>query len=338
MRAALPAEERQPVTPQPAAPQRRKPIESSIALEQLYWQEQIHLLSAHRASKRGADVRIALIAGRADTTHPALARAAVKQFDVRHEPESDAPDEFTTAVAALLVGNDETNSYTGVAPQAQLTILQVLDDKYSVTNADVVIAIDAAIREGSHIVCVPLGSAEPSEIEAAGYRRAAELGIIVVCPAGNDAGVKPVYPAGYADCIAAASIDGRNELAYFTNLGDWVTTGAPGVDLPVAAGSDGYQRMSGTAFSCAIVAGVAALMRSAHPKLTLELAEKILKSVGTPVLPGEPARDVGSLRIIDAAQALALAREAARTKARKASGSVKAKTRRVKSKSPAKRG
>jgi hypothetical protein len=319
-REKIPEEKGEPRSGGSATPVSRskKSGATSTILEQIYWQEQIHLLSAHRACDRGAEVRIALIAGRANTDHPALSRSEIRQFDVRHDGRADNPDDFTTAIAAMLVGNDAENAYLGVAPASHLTVLQVLDKHYTVTNTDIAVAVDAAIREGAHVICLPLGGANPTDADAATYRQATELGILVACPAGNEATDEKTYPGAYPACLCAAAIDDRNQLAYFSSFGDWVTTTAPGVDLPVAAGAEGYQRMSGTSFSCAILAGVAALVRSVNPGLSLPRTLEIFQSVGTPVLPGKEDMPVGTLRVLDAAHAVALAREAILKKGRKA--------------------
>src|SRR5690606_40821206 len=142
-------------------------------------------------------------------------------------------DDFTTSLAALLVSNNISSPYCGIALEANLLIIQVLDHSYVSSKADLLAALDIAIREGSDVICMPLGSTEGSEVEQAAYRRAAELGVIVVCPAGNNASNTPVYPAAYPECISVGTVDEQNRLASFSNFGDWVTTTAPGVDIPV---------------------------------------------------------------------------------------------------------
>jgi nucleoside 2-deoxyribosyltransferase len=50
-------------------------------VQQMFWQEQIHLLSARRFAGKVERPRIVLISGLANCNHPALAKASIKQID-----------------------------------------------------------------------------------------------------------------------------------------------------------------------------------------------------------------------------------------------------------------
>lgn len=330
-RVAYLAEEAQPL---PALPSPTAGVGTRSAFDYLYWQEQVHLLSAQRIAVGADGVHMALIAGQANTNHPALSGASVKQFDARRHARQSPPDDFTTALAALLVGNGSANPYVGVAPRAHLLVLHVLDDQYASSKADLLAALDAAIREGAQVVCLPLGGLEQSEAERIAYRRATEMGVVIVCAAGNNSSDEPIYPAAYPDCISAGAVDAHNCLAAFSNFGEWVTTTAPGVDLPVAVGEDRYDKWSGTSFACGIMAGIVALMLKVKPKLAPEHVRAILRTAGAPALSAETLKVVGHLRVLDASEAVRRAGEssrekradhtASRKKARKPQGSAKA--------------
>lgn len=170
-------------------------------------------------------------------------------------------------------------------------------------------ALDIAIREGSDVICMPMGSIESSEVEQIAYRNASELGVVVVCPAGNDHSYQPIYPAAYPECISVRAIDKQNHLAPFSNFGEWVTTTAPGVHLPVAVGEKGYDKWSGTSFSCGILAGIIALMIKVNSELTPEQIKKILIGTGQPILGAVDQEFVDHLRIVDAWEAVHKANE-----------------------------
>lgn len=331
VRAAYPAEGAQPL---PALPSPTAGVGGSAEYDYLYWQEQVHLLSAQRITGGADGVRMALIAGRANADHPALSGASMKQFDTRRHARQSQPDDYTTALAALLVGNGSANPYVGVAPRAHLLVLHVLDNQYVSSKADVLAALDAAIREGAQVVCLPLGMPEKSEVEQTAYRRAAKLGVVIVCAAGNNSNDKPIYPAAYPNCISAGAVDAQNCLAAFSNFGEWVTATAPGVDIPVAVGENRYEKWSGTSFACSILAGTVALMLKVSPKLSPERARAILRAVGVPVLSPKTLKQPGYLRVLDAREAIQRAGEdsgakragnkASRKKSRRSLGNTKA--------------
>jgi hypothetical protein len=306
VRAAHPAEAAQPL---PALPSPTARVGALAEYDYLYWQEQVHLLSAQRITGDADGVCVALIAGRANTDHPALSGAFVKQFDIRRHARQSPPDDFTTALASLLVGNGSANPYVGVAPRAHLLVLQALDDQYVSSKADILAALDAAVREGAQVICLPLGGLEKSEVDEIAYRSAAELGVVIVCPAGNNSSDEPIYPAAYPNCISVGAVDAHNCMAVFSNFGEWVTTTAPAVDLPVAVGENRYERMSGTSFACGILAGMVALMLKVKPKLAPERVKAILLAVGVPALNAKTRKQTGHLRVLDAGEAIRRAGE-----------------------------
>ena len=328
-RATYPAEKAQPL---PSVPSTTAGVGVLADFDYLYWQEQVHILSAQRIAESADGVRMALIAGRANTNHPALSGASVKQFDARLHARQSPPDDYTTALASLLVANGSVSPYRGIASQAHLLVLHVLDDKYYSSTAEMLAALDAAIREGSQVICLPLGGFAYSDADQIIYRRAAEMGVVIVCPSGNNSSDEPVYPAAYPDCISAGVVDAHNRLATFSNFGEWVTTTAPGVDFPVAIGKDRYDKWSGSSFSCGILAGIAALMLKVNPKLTPGRVKDILRTVGLPALSSGTTKGTVHLRVLDACEAVRRAgemvkhvdRAATPKKARRDLGSAKA--------------
>jgi subtilisin family serine protease len=283
--------------------------EAPHELDPLYWQEQVHLFSAQRASGGADGVQIALIAGRADTEHPALSEAHVTRYDARLHARESPPDDYTTALAALLVGNSSAGPYRGIAPLAHLLVVHVLDDQYVSSKADMLAGLDVAIRGGAQVVCLPLSGIEGSEEERLSYQHAADLGVVIVCPAGNESSEEPNYPGAFPDCLSVGAVDSQNRLADFSSFGEWVTTTAPGVNLPVAVGHDRYDRWSGTFYSCGILAGVVALMFKGNLKLTPDKVKDVLRKVGPPALATDSTRTSGHLKVLDACEAVRSVRD-----------------------------
>lgn len=256
--------------------------------EQLYWQEQIHLTSAKclfQTDNNNSDISIAVIAGKANLNHPALIEATgISQFDIRDKKTSQPPDDYTTAIAALLVGkSDDGTNYIGLLPNARLSIFQVLSEKYNTTDSTLLAAIEAAIVSGNKIICLTLGGGKKSQAYEDILTRANVNGVIIVCAAGNLSSDEPLYPAAYPHCIAVGATDSFNCLSNFSNYGNWVTTSAPGENIPIAKGSKAYDKGRGTTFSCAIATGVIALMLKANKDLTFKQIKETLKATGTPV-------------------------------------------------------
>jgi len=173
--------------------------------------------------------------------------------------------------------------------------------------------------EGAGVICLPLGSTASSQAEQHAFREAVRKGVIVVCAAGNSGHDEPVYPAAYPGCIAMAAVDKENQLAAFSNFGEWVTAAAPGVEVPVAVGKDHFENWSGTSMACGIGAGIAALLLKKNPKLTGTAIQETLRSIGPRVFRSDGVELAPhNLHVLDALAAVQRAEElAAKRKAAK---------------------
>jgi len=127
-------------------------------------------------------------------------------------------------------------------------------------------------------------------------------------PAGTaDAGQAPVsFPADYPGVISVGAVGQAGTVASFSSDNLSVQVAAPGVGVP-AQGRDGqYWWVSGTSPACALVAGVAALIKSRYPGLAPNLVASALTTTTRDRPPGGYDSQVG-FGIVDAAAALAKA-------------------------------
>jgi thermitase len=92
--------------------------------------------------------------------------------------------------------------------------------------------------------------------------------------------------------ISIAALNRNDELASFSNYGaKSVHLAAPGVDILSTWLGDDYEEHSGTSMATPIVAGVAALVLSVDPKISVDdLRSRLLNSVDNiPSLNGKTA-------------------------------------------------
>jgi subtilisin family serine protease len=98
-------------------------------------------------------------------------------------------------------------------------------------------------------------------------------GVILVAAAGNDPGVTPPdscplsYPAGYDHVTAVAATDVDDKALSWTYYGSWVDVAAPGEAIYNTWWNDSYVLLQGTSRSCALVSGVAALLKVVEPEM-----------------------------------------------------------------------
>lgn len=253
--------------------------------DQLYWHEQVHVLSARELIADAPQVRAAIIAGRPRVSHPSLSNVPITAVGIDGAVAARAGDDYTTALCALVAAAGGAG-FDGVAPGTELLAISLLDEHHMATNASIASGIDRAVLGGARVICLALGSTEASAIIADAIRDAVDAGVTIVAAAGNGNSDLPHHPAALDNVIAVGAVDATGEPTPYTSYGTWVDIMAPGHELSLPAGEDGYAPSSGTSWSCAIVTGIVALMLKAAPALTPADVKDVLTRTAQPVKGG----------------------------------------------------
>ncbi|MBA3780984.1 MAG: S8/S53 family peptidase [Nocardioides sp.] len=119
------------------------------------------------------------------------------------------------------------------------------------------------------------------------FQFAADNDVVMVAAAGNDNLDLPddrnVRPATRTPgVLTIGALDAADNKASFSNHGSSINLWAPGTAIPVApdGNNPAGSRPSGTSFASPIVAGVAAMMRSANPALNAHEIRRLLVETG----------------------------------------------------------
>ncbi|MEY4656253.1 MAG: hypothetical protein RL073_480, partial [Actinomycetota bacterium] len=128
----------------------------------------------------------------------------------------------------------------------------------------------------------------PSLTQAIQY--ANDKGALVVAAAGNGGATdKPKWPASLDLTIAVTAVDQSNNAPSFDQRGDYIDIAAPGASIVSTAKGD-YVALSGTSMAAGFVAGAAALLFAAEPRISNVQVRDILLRTATDI--GEPGRDL----------------------------------------------
>jgi hypothetical protein len=163
---------------------------------------------------------------------------------------------------------------------------------------------------------VPVVTPDGSAAERAAVRYALSQGVTLIAPAGDNAlGTGLVnYPAAYPGVLAVGAVDRAGARAPSSSTLGYVRLAAPGAGVtaavPAAVSPSGYATVTSTTAASALVAGVAALVKSQFPTLTpAQVGAALASSTGevtaSPRAPGLGAGTVNAARALGQAAKLA---------------------------------
>ena len=231
----------------------------------------------------GEGVTVAVIDTGVDLDHPEFTGRITYGYDfVDNDTIADDGHGHGTHVAGTIAGSHNDGvGISGVAPDAQIMPIRVLDDNGSGYTSDIVEGIIWATDNGADVINMSLGGGGYSQAMADAIEYASNNGTVVVMAAGNSSGNSPNYPAAHAVNygIAVGAVDQSRNMASFSNLAgntmlDYVT--APGQYIYSSVPSGNYDFLSGTSMAAPHVAGVAALLKSHDNSLSASTIEDLL--------------------------------------------------------------
>jgi subtilisin family serine protease len=282
---------------------------------------------------QGAGVTVAVIDSGVDGTVSDLSQQVTQGPDftgVATKPSNPNWGVHGTWMASLIAGHghdDGASGVIGIAPEARLMSIRVIPDRadprYSryehepetQIQQSLADGIDYAVSNGAQVLSMSIGYSAPSTQVRKALLNAFNHGVVVVASAGNSGsssstghgGQSPEsFPADYPGVISVGAVNSGGQVAGFSSDNLSVQVAAPGVNVP-AQGRDGqYWYVSGTSPACALVAGVAALVKSRYPDLAPDLVAKALTSTTTGRPKGKYDSQIG-FGIVDATAAMARA-------------------------------
>lgn len=209
-------------------------------------------------------------------------------------------------------GYSSGGTYMGVSPDANLCMVKAFDASGNGFMSDIIMAVDILLsikdKHNIRILCLPfefpyLDSLKINPLELI-LKAALEANISVIVPSGNlgpqpysvyfPGNLKEGITVGSADCtsinirdVKVSIFSGRGPTVNGQNKPDLV---APGINVTSLASDTSYvpltkyksvlqtpyKTMSGTSISCALIAGVCALILEKTPELTPSDLKSIL--------------------------------------------------------------
>lgn len=261
----------------------------------------IHRVNAQAAwgKTMGAGVRVAVLDTGIDASHPALKGNYKGGFNSAQEGGSadDGHGHGTHVAGTIAAGSKDL---VGVAPQASLYAVKVLDDEGNGTYASIIKGLEWAVENRMQVVNMSLGGPSSEALEAA-VKKTLAAGVVIVAAAGNDPEAPVSAPALYDGVIAVSASAKDDSLAFFSTTGPEVDFIAPGHQVTSSWPGGGTSTISGTSMATPHVAGLAVLavgMGYRGPAGVTAALKKAAKPIAglKPEQQGNGMIDAGALR------------------------------------------
>jgi cyanobactin maturation PatA/PatG family protease len=283
-------------------------------------------------------VKLGIVDGLPDLTHPTLRDAAIDILHAMVPPDAGDADAHATAVCSLIFGTKEP--VRGLAPGCTGLVLplffrQAADQSLRpVSQLDLARAISFALERDVSIINISAGQKSVTT-EAEGHlaqvlAQAAQRRVLIVAAAGNDGCPCIHIPAIVETVIAVGALDTAGRPLATSNWGEPYSRNgllAPGGELPIAALGGGASIGTGTSYATAVVSGVAALLltiarREGYEIDPLDIRNILIESALPCELEGEGACDRYLAGTLDASAALAALHRAGRSRRPSAAASA----------------
>jgi serine protease len=218
------------------------------------------------------------------------------------------------------IAQSTNNDYgvAGIAYEANVMPLKVLDSYGSGTVADIAEAIKFAADNDADVINMSLGGGGESQLMKEAIDYAYNKGVVIIAAAGNSNQNSAGYPARYPRVIGVSALDASGEKAPYSNFGAGVDISAPGGStaggneaggilqntIDAETGASIFASFQGTSMASPHVAGVAALIKAMGVEEPEQIANVLKQS--SRAIEQDPLNHFGSGQL-DAAAAVQLA-------------------------------
>jgi subtilisin family serine protease len=198
-----------------------------------------------------------------------------------------------SGIICAIRGNDKGGD--GVADNVKIMSLRAVPngDEH---DKDIALAIRYAVDNGAKVINMSFGKSYSPHQEKVfeAFEYADSKGVLLVHAAGNDAkdiDIEPNYPTSKYSfqelpldhflTIGASTKDKEELVASFSNYGQTgVDVFAPGLEIYNTVPQSAYQNLQGTSMAAPMVTGVAAMLKSYFPTLSMkEIKDAMLSTV-----------------------------------------------------------
>ncbi len=280
-------------------------------LSQSWHLQHINLFEAWKTTKGSPRVTVAIIDSGLKYNHPEFSnRIRYKHSEILNNVDEDHngfvddligwnfneevrlpfdDNGHGTFVASILAAESDNGiGGSGICPKCTILPIRFLDSDGYGDNIDAIRSINYAVDEKVSVINLSFAGEGYDRDFSFALQRALAADIVVVAASGNDGlniDKEDIYPAKFQlqNLLSVAATKKDDDTTARSNYGTkYVHIGAPGVNIWGLWEDEKWYRSDGTSFATPMIAGVAALLRSAYPRLSAPQVVEIIKATARP--------------------------------------------------------
>lgn len=249
--------------------------------------EAIGTNEAHCMGYSGLGIKVAVLDSGLDKWLSVNVNGAIDLVMENGEEDTDDLTGHGTAVSSIISAPFDNEELIGVAPNAELFVIKVLDSQNSSPVSRVIEGIDWCIENDIDVINLSFGTGNYSMSLNEKIQEATQKGLIIVSSAGNNGETGGLqYPAKYDNVIAVASVGADMQRVDSSATGEGLSVAAPGDQISTMGLFGGNSIVSGTSFAAAHITGVVAILLEKNPNASPEFIHALIKASSKPL--GEP--------------------------------------------------
>lgn len=277
----------------------------------LPWGQQLLMPQRAWPFSTGSGITVAVVDSGVDADHPQLHRPGKVLPGRDFYLAGKLPGNYDcishgTAVAGIIAADGRPGvGFEGIAPGARILPVRISERETDNTGSTEEIdpnilakGIRYAVDAHARVINLSLAGFRDQRPVREAVAYAVAHDVVVVAAVGNgqgsDGGQFPSYPASYPGVIGVGAIDTTGARVTASQIGPYVDLVAPGGSVLAPTRVAGHAYQDGTSFAAPFVAGTAALVRAAWPKLTAAQVAQRLIATADPARGGSDSQEYGA--------------------------------------------